>query len=263
MESLPEQLAAYARMLAETATGQTQSRHLGGIGHTLSQQYRALGISLLLREANTDAFFHWLIQSALVRAHVLERCRAEGNEASPHRRASLNGPFFDAVTASQWKLARKIADHSADTWMQGEEYEDDFAYARFLYLLVHFGASDRTPLTRVLTQFETALEGGSASRLDLCLALLNKDSDAFDSAFSAVLLDHSLLQKKQRQTSLARDLAFEPNSQVMVEGLAVLNIASALGLRTQPEYPLCPGLVRRVTYAPFIPLAFPLTHPED
>lgn len=259
MESLPEQLASYARMLAEMASGQTASQHLGGICHKLSQHYRAIGISLLLREADVDGFFHWLIQSALVRKHFLERCQADRNFSSPYRRASLTAPFFDAVTATQWKLARKVAALSADTWQHGEEYEDDFAYARFLYLLVDFEAPDRVGLAASLEQFERALEGGTDIRLDLCRALLDKDQESFDAAFSGLLTDHELRKKKQLQSVLAKDLSFEPNRQVMVEGLAVLNIATSLGLRTQPEYRFCPGLVRRVSYAPFKPLAFPLT----
>lgn len=263
MESRPEQLLSYTRMLAEVASGQTSSQHLGGICHKLSRHYRALGIGLLLREADVDGCFHWLIQAALVRKHFLERCDADRNVTSPYRRASLTAPFFDAVTANQWKLARKIATLSSDAWRHGEEYEDDFAYARFLYLLIDFEAPDRVGLAASLEQFERALEGGTDIRLDLCRALLDKDQKVFDAAFSALLREHDLRKKKESQSVLAKDLTFEPNRQVMVEGLAVLNIATSLGLRTQPEYRFCPGLLRRLSYAPFKPLAFPLTGLED
>lgn len=263
IQELPEELASYARMLAETASHQVPSQHLGGISQKLSQQYRALGISLLLREANVDLFFHWLIQSALARRYFLERCQAEGNHASPHRRASLVAPFFDAVTAAQWKLARKIATLSADAYMPGEEYEDDFAYARFLHLLIDFEAPDRQGLEGALDQFERALDGGTDVRLDLCRALLDKDQPSFDSAFEGLLIDHELRMKKQQKSILARDPTFEPNRQVLVEGLALLQLATRLGLQTQPEYRFCPGLVRRVPYAPFKPLAFPLIPLEE
>jgi hypothetical protein len=259
----PEEIASYARMLAETASNQVPSQHLGGISHKLSQQYRALGISLLLREANVDLFFHWLIQSALARKYFLERCHAEGNHASPHRRASLVGPFLDAVTATQWKLAQRIATLSADTHLPGEEYEDDFAYARFLHLLIDFDAQDRTALTHVLDQFERALEGGLDVRLDLCRALLDRRQDDFDTAFDSLLIEHDLRMKKQQKSIRARDATFEPNRQVMVEGLAILQMATRLGLQTRPEYRFCPGLVRRVAYAPFKPLAFPLIPLEE
>lgn len=262
-QELPEEIASYARMLAETASPQIPSQHLGGLSHKLSQQYRALGISLLLREANVDAFFHWLIQSALARRYFLERCQAEGNLASPYRRASLVGPFLDAVTAAQWKLARTISALSAGAHLPGEEYEDDFAYARFLHLLIDFNAPDRTGLTGALDQFERALEGGLDVRLDVCRALLDGDPDAFDTAFDGLLIEHELRMKKQQKSILARDATFEPNRQVLVEGLALLQIATRLGLRTQPEYRFCPGLVRRVAYAPFKPLAFPLIPLEE
>jgi hypothetical protein len=262
-QELSEQLASYARMLAGTASHQTPSQHLGGLCHKLSQHYRASGISLLLREASVDSFFHWLIQSALARKYFLERCRAEENRATPYRRASLAGPFFDAITAGQWKLARKIAALSADSHLPGEEYEDDFAYARFLHLLVGSEAPDRTRLTEVLDQFERALERGMDVRLDLCRALLDRNQDAFDSAFDSLLIEHELRMKKLQSSVLALDMTFEPNRQVMVEGLALLQLANTLGLQTRPEYRFCPGLVRRVGYSPFTPLAFPLIHPEE
>jgi hypothetical protein len=262
-QELPEEIASYARMLAETASNQLPSQHLGGLCHKLSQQYRALGISLLLRETNIDLFFHWLIQSALARRYFLERCQTEGNHASPYRRASLAGPFFDALTATQWKLARSIATLSADSHLPGEEYEDDFAYARFLHLLTDFDAQDRTGLTTTLDQFERALEGNPDVRLDLCRALLDRNQDAFDAAFDSLLLEHDLRMKKQQKSILARDATFEPNRQVLVEGLALLQVATRLGLQTRPEYRFCPGLVRRVAYAPFKPLAFPLIPLED
>jgi hypothetical protein len=81
-QQLPEELASYARTLAELASSQTSSQHLGGICQKLSQQYRALGISLLLREAEVDRFFHWLIQSALTRRFFLECCQIDGNLSS-------------------------------------------------------------------------------------------------------------------------------------------------------------------------------------
>lgn len=258
MQELPEEIASYARMLAETASHQLSSQQLGGLSQKLSHQYRALGVSLLLRDANVDLFFHWLIQSALARWYFLERCHAEANFAAAHRRASLVGPFFDAVTAAKWKLARKIATYSADTCLPGEEYEDDFSYARFLYLLTDFDAPDTRGLAATLDQFEQALEGGTDARLDLCRALLDKSQDAFDASFEGLLVDHGLRMKKQQRSILARDATFEPNRQVMVEGLALLQIATRLGLRTQLEYRFCPGLVRRVRHSPYKPLAFPL-----
>jgi hypothetical protein len=262
-QELPEELASYARMLAETASPQLSSQHLGGLSQKLCQQYRALGISLLLREANVDLFFHWLIQSALTHRYFLARCQAEGNHASPYRRASLVGPFFDAVTATQWMLARKIAALSAESHLPGEEYEDDFAYARFLYLLIDSEAPDRASLMGALDQFERALDGGLAVRLDLCRALLDMDQESFDTAFEGLLIDHELRMKQQQKSILARDPTFEPNRQVMVEGLALLQIATRLGLQTQREYRFCPGLVRRVAYSPFKPLAFPLIPLEE
>ncbi|XDD44744.1 hypothetical protein AB3N58_17545 (plasmid) [Leptospira sp. WS60.C2] len=158
MQQTSEELAAYARTLAELASTQVPSQHLGGICRKLSQHYRALGI--LLREADVNRFFHWLIQSALTRRYFPERCQSDENFSSPYRRANLVGPFFDAVAATQ-NMARKIATLSAKTHLAGEEYEDDFAYAHFLHLLVDFVGPDKAALVAALDQFEEVLDGGS------------------------------------------------------------------------------------------------------
>ncbi|ATB50041.1 Imm49 family immunity protein [Corallococcus macrosporus] len=255
---LKEDLILYLGALAESASQQPDVDSKGRVYLDLARHHRAYAICLLLEDADIDGFFHGLIQSALTWRYFLER---GGAANASYRRASLNDAFLDAVAAAQWPLARGLASLSAQTWTQGEEYADDFAYARFLHLLIALPQPEPAALERLLAQFEGALEGGTDARLDVAKALFVRDSEAFERAFRELLDAHAARMKRiadpWRDSALARDYTFKPNRYVLVEGLALLHIAESLGLKVAPEYRFCPDLARRRDYAPFEPLGFP------
>jgi hypothetical protein len=255
LDELPERIVPHVRLLIDVATQQTSARSLGKVCNEMAAHYRALGICLLLTEAESDAFFHWLIQSALTRKYYLGRSAAEGVLDDFQRRASVTGPFFDALASGQWGLARQIAALSPTTWWKEREYEDDFAYAFFLHTFIREPANTAT-LQGALDQYARVLAGGSDARLELCGALLAKDPDAFLKAFPSLLSEHDSKMKKLAATR-EYEYTYEPNRYVMVEGLALLKLAESLGFDTEAEYPLCPSVARRADYAPFKPLGFP------
>lgn len=261
LEGLKGSIILHLDGLARMAAQQQQVSTLGKVYHDLASHHRAYGICVLLADAEVDGFFHGLIQSALTWKYFLSHSQSEGTRNSPYRRASLNAPFLDSVAAGQWKLARQLAALSADSWLQGEEYEDDFAYARLLHHLMTFERADRAASQQLLEQFTRALEGGSDVRLELARALVEKDQAAFDSSFEDLLEAHDFKMRKiadpRVDSVLAREYTFEPNRHVMVEGLAILQVAGRLGLKLEPEYKFCPSLARRTEYAPFSPLTFP------
>lgn len=256
LEELPQRIVPHVRMLVDVATQQKSAKSLGKICNEMAAHYRALGICLLLTETEVDGFFHWLIQSALTRKYYLGRCAAESVLDDFQRRASVTGPFFDAVAADQWALARHIAALSPGTWWREREYEDDFAYAFFLHTLIQRDPADAATLQGTLDQYERVLVGGGDTRLELCKALLAKDQDSFLNTFPVLLDDY---ERKMKKLSSTRDYdyTYEPNRHVMIEGLALLKIAESLGFETEAEYPLCPSVARRTDYAPFKPIAFP------
>jgi immunity protein 49 of polymorphic toxin system len=260
LDEILEQLLLEGEALMLRAERQPAAADIVRIAPDLVNRYRAIGICLLLQDADTDAFFHWLIQAAVARRHQLRGLQRAGLAREPVRRASLLAGFVDAVAASQWALAGEIAALSADAWMEGEEYEDDFAWGRFLHLAAR-DTPDLMALRAEMVRLEHALEGGTSVRLDLCRALLSRDQSAFDAAFDALLAEHeaSTTAILESDSSRAQDVCFEPNRLVLVEGLAVLRLAERLGLRTRREYPFCPGAARLATYAPFEPLAWPGT----
>lgn len=263
LEELAAQLAEYTATLVEAAEQQRSVAVMRELVNRLCGHYRSLGILMLLNTGDSDPFFHGLIQSAVARRWYLDRCRAEGCLAEPARRASFVDPFLDAVAANQLPLARDIAGRSPDEWMEGHEYEDDFAYARALFDLVAPAGEDRTAaLEATLSRFAQSLEGGSDPRLDVCRALAARDQALFDDAFATLGAERERrlaeVADPKRDSILAQDYDFEPNRRIWVEGLALLRLAVERGLRTASEYAGCPAIARRYDYSPFKPIAFPL-----
>jgi hypothetical protein len=256
LTELPDQLLSQIDMLVEVIEAQAPQQPLDNLCNQVSDAYRAMGICLLLGAGEVDAFFHLLIQSALTRRFYLQRNGPE-QLADPYRRTSLSGPYFDAVAANQWELAQQIAELSPTSWWEGEEYEDDFAYARAMHLLGARKHLDRAALGRALEQMARALEGAESPRFEIARALASKDQKTFDGAFEALLDKHEQTYIEEERSTLALEITFEPNRRLTVEGLAILRMAESFGLKTQPEYRFCPRLARGADYAPFEPVGFP------
>ncbi len=261
LEEIAENAVNHTATLTGIAQAQTSAARLGKLCNDLSRHYRALGTYGLLMNADTETFFHCLIQSALTRKYYLERSGREGVLQEPARRASFADPFFDAVAAGQPRLAAEIGALSPADWQRGFEYEDDFAYARFLYRLVTGDPAVEPQLDAELERFAAALEDGESVRLELCLALRTHDQPRFDEAFDALLLqradEYEELADPSGDSIPSQELSFEANRRIFIEGLALLKLAEARGLQTRPEYDMCPALVREPVYGPFHPIAFP------
>lgn len=261
-EERAQQLLDYTAFLAQTALERGAVADTGDLYNNLAAHYRALGIEALLLAANRDAFFHALIQSGITRRYYLEQCQTEGCLDDSGRRASAVAPFLDAVAADQLSLARRIGQLSATAWMREDEYEDDFAYARFLYAIIDVPqGQSAAECVAILQQYADALQGQSDPRFDVCTALSNTDpegfADAFDELIAATEQPLPSPEEGDADAMIEGDLLFEPNRQVFVEGLALLRIADLRGIPTRPEYPRCPVSARDYDYEPFSAISFP------
>lgn len=203
---------------------------------------RALALLCLMVEGHTDAFYTELVISAYGRKHYLARCLQQ-NYQDFYAACGRWDAFFDALAARQTDIAIDIADLSPPDWIPDGEYEDDFCYARFLHRLISGNAST-AELQALLDRFEQALEGASSARLALCKALWSRNQNDFDQAFADLLSEREAENQEERTGRAQEDVCAALGTYIFVEGLGILWIAESLGLKTKPEYPLCPALAR-------------------
>lgn len=259
MDDLLDDTVEYANVLIDVAAHQTSAAALGKLCTNIARHYRAMGVYDLLMHADVDGFYYGLIQSGLTRLHYLRRCAEEGLHGDPEQAAGVADPLLDAIAADQLRLAEEIARLAADDWMKGYEYEDDFAYARFIGQLVAEDGPE--PMRATLDRFARALEGQYAPRLTVCEALLDRDQDGFDEGFADLVTAHvdrmEAVADPVEDSALAQEYTFEANRWVFVEGLALLRLAERRGLATEAEYDRCPSTARRPPTKPFVPASFP------
>lgn len=234
LEHLKEQLSVIA--------GGYPAREMGSLYEEVATCFQAIGCCNLLLQADAEGFHRNLMWAALARRTFLARSLAEKSADDFRMARSRCESFFCAIAAGDWLMAREIGDLSpADVTPDGE-YEDDFAYYRFVDLLIK--GADAAERERILLRFEAALEGAASPRLDVCKALHSANADDFEKALRDLIGAHQDFIDES-QVRFADDATFEPRSRVFVEGLALMKIAehARIGPRAR-EYPLCPSIAR-------------------
>jgi hypothetical protein len=222
---------------------------LGPLCEEASVYFRTAGIANLLVGYDSDGFHHMLTRSALTRLYLLEKTPPALKVTSRFCKLSRASGFFDALTADRADLARQIIAASPQQRNLDFEYEDDYAYTRFLHgLLLDATKEDQQ---RILDDWKGLLEDPSSAKFDVCVALLGCDSGAFDEAF-ANLLAVRTTELKAQERSLSRDeMEYAGGRYVYVEGLAILHLAEMFGIATQLEYKYCPKEARQPLTTPF------------
>ena len=211
--------------------------------------FRTAGIAAVLVELDLDGFHHMLTRSALTRMYLLEHTPPAERDASRHCRISRASGFFDAVAAGQIELARRIVAAGPQQRNVDYEYEEDYAYVRFLYGLL-LGAEDAEQRA-ILDDWKTLLGGAKSAKHAVCQALPTRDAAIFDAAFASLLNARKRDLHKQERSLNRDEMEFAGGRHVYVEGLAILRIAEVLGIATQPEYKYCPKEARQPMGAPF------------
>jgi hypothetical protein len=255
-EALGPQIVSYLDWLVESAEQAEGTAELGPVIEDICVHYRALAICMFADDGNVDDLFHWLLHSPLARKHYLVTVHGQMLGEPRYARASFVDPVLDAVAARQWSLAAEISAFESSTWLEGEEYEDDFCYGAFLRCAI-----TGSPTDAVLGQWKRALEGGRDHRLAVAEALQSKAGTEFEQALRALLRANEAkaraMADPKNPSVLAEDFPFAPNRWMSIEGLALLALAERAGLLTHYELEGCPASARAASYAPFRSRAYP------
>ncbi len=183
-------------MLAFVAVGYPV-RELGDQLEKLSEYFQALGIAYLLEYADQDRFRENLVRSGHARRYFLRKSREENNPEDRRLALGRTEALLDVLAAGHLGLAREIVDLSIETWHPDWEYEDDFSYYLFLHRLVQANpdATDAN-LREILATFERALEDGESPRLDVCQALLDRDTASLREALTRLMQERDKEMEK-------------------------------------------------------------------
>jgi hypothetical protein len=223
---------------------------IGRLSLEISDKFRSLAIIVLLVHGDTDLFYHNLIRSGMARERYLKRLRDERLTQDHHFALGRYEPLLDAIAAGDIALARRIVALSPAQWQKEREYEDDYCYAEVLRRLIQEEPPEHE-ISSFLKQFEACLEGESSARLDVCRALTQRDQEAFDEAFTAILDEREMLIAENKARGQLEDPQVAAQRQVFVEGLAILRLAEGRVLKTEQEYRYCPSLARLPMTKPF------------
>lgn len=252
-------LAPYAEALAyEAAFAMAAFTNPGfppeRLGEPVEQacaRLRTLAIIALVSRGDHRAFTHNLVRSGRCRLSLLQRLQAAGLH-SPHACSARVQPFLDAVAAADFALARQIAALSPREWHEGHEYEDDLCHAQLAHAVLA-PVVDLAHTDALLQRWERALDGRPDARLPVLRALARRDADAFDPAFEGLVQARADAIAAERERARIEEYDVIAARQLDIDGLALLRIATQLGLKTQDEYRGCPSLARQVTREPLPP----------
>ena len=205
----------------------------------LSECFQAYGICFLLLDADADQFREFLTRSACASRYFRQTARKQAIVDTRFLALSRSEAFFDGLVAGRRTLTIEISELCADVkWKKEWEYEEDHYYMRFLMGILNKSTVDQ--LEHCIHRIVQVEGDNPSARLNICWSLLNREQDLFDDALTA-LLDEKKEQDDERRPSAGDwDALFWPQSFVSIEGLALLQLASAVGLDIHKAFPLCP-----------------------
>jgi hypothetical protein len=213
------------------------------------RQFRMKGIASLLLTGSASPFRLELSKSAHAFLHSLAHLR------DVEQATGRGLPFFDAVAALDLDCARAIARASRQDWNPDRELEDEFLYV-FLLMKRYILNAPEPECTAIHNRWFALLNGEEDVKLELCDCLENGDAEGFDHALS-----RWLDEQQDEYAQLIDSDALHPDvavteARISVEGLALVRLAEARGLKLDANYPLIPALARTTSPLRFDPDAW-------
>jgi hypothetical protein len=218
---------------------------LAPVYERVANGFEALGICNLLLYGNPERFHENLIRSGHARLAFLRDCERNGETASHQLAISRWPSLLDVIVADDTALAREIVGRSPSEWIPDGEYEDDFCFVAILHRLVAgAGPEDHAALRPLLERFRGVVGEEPTPQYEICVALVEEDHALFAEAFERRLGEREAWVERVRGGPTADEAVVWTQSQIFIEGLAVLKVAEAAGFPTDRDYKFCPRLAR-------------------
>jgi hypothetical protein len=205
----------------------------------LARMFRRLGCGELLGRKDADTFFLCLHRAADLYLQLLELPGSKRDSDPYYLARGRAEPLVDALALGDVKLALRI-DARADTELhEGMEYEEDFW---FLTLLPQLASPEALApeLQGQLEQLEQSLRGVAYPRYDVLRAIAEGDSKGFERGLKALTEAWTAELRRSNSDELGNPYALATEAKVFVEGVALVRVARARGLRTREKYRLIP-----------------------
>lgn len=224
----------------------------------LCSELRRLGCGALLSSYETERFGQCLYLAADIYLQLLEG-RGGWPHLEPYDMARSRGqPLLDALAIGDWELAERIGRSMEPRWCQGLEYEEDFCFFECLPLLATRAAGKPlagAALQDSLDRIRRATQGIDYPRLGAVEALAQASAERFEEALLALIAERRAEVARQRKSGLGDVIFLSTEAHVFIEGLALVRLARALGLRTRSQYPLIPPAALEPLPGPFTRIA--------
>jgi hypothetical protein len=244
------QYVANAELYLDRMVPSLSGRRLGWEGvQELCTAYRQRAACWLLLRGTARPFQMDLMRSSGAFLHHLKEA-GDDQKVTSHAK-----PFFDALGAGCWDCAAEIARHSRMRWSPDAEYEEDFLYVSLLMKRFFLGA-DLQACEAILERIEEVIEGGSRLRLDLCRALLARDTAKVDEGVRALLDERSATVEGMIARGTLPEELWSWLRYFASEGLAILRLAAREGISLRGPYPGVPEVARTAPDLAFAPDAW-------
>lgn len=205
--------------------------------YTMCLTFGQHGVCSLLLEGNTDNFYLRAMQSAGSYLHYL-RGADDAGKVTSHTKG-----LYDAIGCGYWELAEEIARHSRHTWHTGREYEEDFLFVFFLMKHALLGGTEEE-LRDIIQAHDQVTEGEDIAHRDMCVSLLEKDSELFDTS----LRDLLTARQERVEAMVQREAISEEDWSWLryysSEGWALLKLGERAGIETGKDYLHVPESIR-------------------
>jgi hypothetical protein len=210
-------------------------------------RHRQLGCGLLLERRDVDGFQHALYRSAHLYLWLLEQRDLHARLDTFFLCKSRALPLLDAVAIGHHELARSMGRKMVFPFQAHMEIEEDYLYFDLLAAFLVKESEGEEALVR----FEDYLQGEPCPRLEAVKALIHRDAEGFWEALPDVTLEWEEQFEADRISGAMDPFARHTEDSVFVEGMALIRLAEARGIRRREGLPFIPDVAFQAPSKPF------------